>query len=73
MRGVGRELGLPEAMVQRQPFPGPGLAVRILGEVTADRLETLREPTGSSSKRSRPPAAAIWQSFAVLTPVRTSA
>ena len=43
MRAVGLELGLPEAMVLRQPFPGPGLAIRIIGEVTAERLDTLRE------------------------------
>ncbi|WP_278314581.1 glutamine-hydrolyzing GMP synthase [Lolliginicoccus levis] len=42
VRAVGRELGLPEEIVQRQPFPGPGLAIRIVGEVTADRLATLR-------------------------------
>ena len=43
VRAVGRELGLPEEIVGRQPFPGPGLAIRIVGEVTADRLETLRQ------------------------------
>lgn len=43
VRAIGRELGLPEAIVGRQPFPGPGLAIRIVGEVTADRLEILRE------------------------------
>jgi GMP synthase (glutamine-hydrolysing) len=43
VRTVGLELGLPEAMVQRQPFPGPGLAIRIIGEVTGERLDTLRE------------------------------
>ncbi|MGZ8512707.1 MAG: glutamine-hydrolyzing GMP synthase, partial [Candidatus Limnocylindria bacterium] len=43
VRAVGVELGLPEPMVQRQPFPGPGLAIRIIGEVTAERLDTLRE------------------------------
>ncbi|WP_433599630.1 glutamine-hydrolyzing GMP synthase [Nocardia sp. CA-135953] len=43
VRAVGRELGLPEEIVARQPFPGPGLAIRIIGEVTADRLETLRQ------------------------------
>ena len=43
VRRVGLELGLPEAMVLRQPFPGPGLAIRIIGEVTAERLDTLRE------------------------------
>ena len=42
MRAVGRELGLPEEIVARQPFPGPGLAIRIVGEVTAQRLATLR-------------------------------
>ncbi|MGZ6770745.1 MAG: GMP synthase (glutamine-hydrolyzing), partial [Mycobacteriaceae bacterium] len=42
VRAVGRELGLPEEIVARQPFPGPGLAIRIVGEVTLDRLETLR-------------------------------
>ena len=42
VRAVGRELGLPEEIVGRQPFPGPGLGIRIVGEVTADRLETLR-------------------------------
>ena len=40
---MGTELGLPDSMVQRQPFPGPGLAIRIIGEVTAERLDTLRE------------------------------
>src|SRR5664279_2638862 len=43
VRAVGTELGLPDSMVQRQPFPGPGLAIRIIGEVTQDRLDTLRE------------------------------
>jgi GMP synthase (glutamine-hydrolysing) len=73
VRTVGAELGLPEAMVLRQPFPGPGLAIRIIGEVTADRLETLREADwivideikGAGLYRS------LWQSFAILTPVRS--
>ena len=43
MRVIGRELGLPENMVERQPFPGPGLGVRCLGAITRDRLEALRE------------------------------
>jgi len=73
VRTVGLELGLPEAMVQRQPFPGPGLAIRIIGEVTAERLDTLREADwivideikGAGLYRS------LWQSFAILTPVRS--
>ncbi len=73
VRKVGVELGLPEAMVLRQPFPGPGLAIRIIGEVTADRLETLREADwivideikGAGLYRS------LWQTFAILTPVRS--
>jgi GMP synthase (glutamine-hydrolysing) len=73
VRRVGAELGLPEAMVLRQPFPGPGLAIRIIGEVTAERLSTLREADwivideikGAGLYRS------LWQSFAILTPVRS--
>ena len=73
VRRVGAELGLPEAMVLRQPFPGPGLAIRIIGEVTAERLDTLREADwivideikGAGLYRS------LWQSFAILTPVRS--
>jgi GMP synthase (glutamine-hydrolysing) len=73
VRAVGLELGLPEAMVLRQPFPGPGLAIRIIGEVTAERLDTLREADwivideikGAGLYRS------LWQSFAILTPVRS--
>ncbi|MEZ0241550.1 MAG: glutamine-hydrolyzing GMP synthase [Chloroflexota bacterium] len=73
VRVVGRELGLPEAMVQRQPFPGPWLAIRIIGEVTAERLDTLREADwivideieAAGLYRS------VWQSFAILTPVRS--
>jgi len=73
VRKVGLELGLPEAMVLRQPFPGPGLAIRIIGEVTAERLDTLREADwivideikAANLYRS------LWQSFAILTPVRS--
>ena len=71
VRKIGRDLGMPEEILQRQPFPGPGLAVRILGEVTRERLSILREcddivvneikRAGLYSK--------IWQSFAVLLPV----
>ncbi len=73
VRKVGTELGLPDAMVLRQPFPGPGLAIRIIGEVTAERLHTLREADwivideikGAGLYRN------LWQSFAILTPVRS--
>ncbi|HST89403.1 MAG TPA: glutamine-hydrolyzing GMP synthase [Ktedonobacterales bacterium] len=73
VRQVGMELGLPEQRVLRQPFPGPGLAIRIIGEVTAERLDTLRdadwividEIKGAGLYRS------LWQSFAILTPVRS--
>jgi hypothetical protein len=73
VRKVGLEMGLPEAMVLRQPFPGPGLAIRIIGEVTAERLDTLREADwivideikAANLYRS------LWQSFAILTPVRS--
>jgi GMP synthase (glutamine-hydrolysing) len=73
VRAVGLEMGLPEAIVLRQPFPGPGLAIRIIGEVTAERLNTLREADwivideikGAGLYRS------LWQSFAILTPVRS--
>jgi GMP synthase (glutamine-hydrolysing) len=73
VRQVGNELGLPEAMVQRQPFPGPGLAIRIIGEVTADRLETLREADWIVIDEIKAAGLyrALWQSFAILTPVQT--
>ena len=73
VRQVGLELGLPEEMVHRQPFPGPGLAIRIMGEVTRDKLDVLRaadwivmdEIKGNDLYRQ------LWQSFAVLTNTRT--
>ncbi len=73
VRRVGLELGLPESMVWRQPFPGPGLAVRVIGEITRERLETLRLADAvvneevASTTLPRP----VWQSFAVLTPLQT--
>ena len=73
VRNLGRELAVPEDILQRHPFPGPGLAVRIVGEVTPQRLEILREAdwiyqevlkeTGEYQR--------IWQAFAVLIPVKT--
>ncbi len=73
VRKVGTELGLPEAMVQRQPFPGPGLAIRIIGEVTAERLETLREADWIVIDEIKAAGLyrSLWQSFAILTPVRS--
>ena len=73
VRKVGLELGLPEAMVLRQPFPGPGLAIRIIGEVTAERLDTLREADWIVIDEIKAAGLyrSLWQSFAILTPVRT--
>jgi GMP synthase (glutamine-hydrolysing) len=73
VRRVGRELGLPEEIVLRQPFPGPGLAVRILGEVTADRVALLQEADAIVIEeiRSADLYDKIWQAFAVLLPIST--
>jgi GMP synthase (glutamine-hydrolysing) len=73
VRRVGRELGLPEEIIGRQPFPGPGLAVRILGEVTADRVALLQAADAIVTEEIRRGDLydKIWQSFAVLLPVST--
>ncbi len=73
VRRVGRELGLPEEIIGRQPFPGPGLAVRILGEVTADRVALLQEADAIVIEEIRRADLydKVWQSFAVLLPVST--
>ncbi|MBX3029976.1 MAG: glutamine-hydrolyzing GMP synthase [Chloroflexi bacterium] len=73
VRAVGLEMGLPESMVQRQPFPGPGLAIRIIGEVTAERLDTLREADWIVIDEIKAAGLYrnVWQSFAILTPVRS--
>lgn len=73
VRQLGLELGLPKEIVFRQPFPGPGLAVRILGEVTAKRLEILRNADAIvvEEMKSSDWYYKIWQSFAVLLPVRS--
>jgi GMP synthase (glutamine-hydrolysing) len=73
VRRVGAELGLPEAMIQRQPFPGPGLAIRVIGEVTASRLETLREADWIVIDEIKAAGLyhELWQSFAILTPIDT--
>jgi GMP synthase (glutamine-hydrolysing) len=78
VRAVGNELGLPDEIVYRQPFPGPGLAVRVLGEVTWERLETLRsadfifqQELEQSSLLHQVDGSGTAQSFAVLLPVRS--
>jgi GMP synthase (glutamine-hydrolysing) len=73
VRRVGEELGLPERMVWRQPFPGPGLAIRIIGEVTRERLEILREADAILQEEIRRAGLYrdLWQSFAVLPAIRS--
>jgi GMP synthase (glutamine-hydrolysing) len=73
VREVGRRLGLPQRLLGRHPFPGPGLAVRILGEVTAERLERLRRADAIVVEEVRRAGlyGALWQAFAVLLPVQT--
>ena len=73
VREVGLELGLPREMVFRQPFPGPGLAIRIIGEVTHDSLETLREADRILMEEIEAAGLydELWQSFAVLTDSRS--
>ena len=73
VRQVGRELGLPEEMVGRHPFPGPGLAIRILGEVTRPSLEVLRKADNIYIEEIRAANLYddIWQAFAVLLPIRS--
>ncbi|PYP87520.1 MAG: GMP synthase (glutamine-hydrolyzing) [Candidatus Angelobacter sp. Gp1-AA117] len=71
VRRIGREMGMPEDILQRQPFPGPGLAVRILGEVTPERIALLQEADDIVVGEIRAAGlyTQIWQSFAVLLPV----
>jgi GMP synthase (glutamine-hydrolysing) len=73
VRAVGRELGLPENIVDRQPFPGPGLAIRIVGAVTRERLETLREADAVVIEEVQRAGLyrKLWQSFAVYLPLRS--
>jgi GMP synthase (glutamine-hydrolysing) len=73
VREVGLELGLPEEMVFRQPFPGPGLAIRVMGDVTIEKLETLRAADWvvMDEVKANDLYRELWQSFAVLTESRT--
>jgi GMP synthase (glutamine-hydrolysing) len=73
VRALGRELGLPEHLVKRHPFPGPGLAIRVPGEINAEKLEILRKADAIYLEEIRNAGLydAIWQAFAVLLPVKT--
>jgi len=73
VRELGVQLGLPEALIWRHPFPGPGLAVRILGEVTPDRVRVLQEADAIAMEEIRKAGLYrdIWQAFVVLLPVRS--
>jgi len=73
VRSIGRDLGLPDAIIGRQPFPGPGLAVRIVGEITTERLELLREVDHRVLEEIRDANLydQIWQSFAILLPIKS--
>ena len=73
VRQVGAELGMPESVIWRQPFPGPGLAIRVIGEVTRERLDILRKADAIVQQELRDAGwyRKIWQGFAVLLPLKT--
>ncbi|MCW5830060.1 MAG: glutamine-hydrolyzing GMP synthase [Deltaproteobacteria bacterium] len=73
VRALGKELGLPSFVIERQPFPGPGLAIRVLGEVTRERVEILQKADSILLEEIRKAGLyrQVWQSFAVLLPVQS--
>src|SRR5713101_7471526 len=73
VRRIGRDLGLPAEILSKHPFPGPGLAVRLLGELTPERLDTLREADAIVVEEVRRAGlySKVWQAFAILLPVRS--
>jgi GMP synthase (glutamine-hydrolysing) len=73
VRTVGKELGLPDHVVNRQPFPGPGLAIRMIGEVTRERVAVLQDADQIIREEieRKEGFGHIWQSFAILIPIRT--
>jgi len=73
VRGVGRELGMPDEMVSRQPFPGPGLAIRVISDITQERLDVLKKADVIVQQEIHAAGLykELWQAFAVLLPVRS--
>jgi GMP synthase (glutamine-hydrolysing) len=73
VRQLGRELGMPEEMIKRHPFPGPGLAIRIPGEITREKIDILQQADAIYLEEIRQAGLydEIWQAFAVLLPVKT--
>jgi GMP synthase (glutamine-hydrolysing) len=73
VRLLGRELGMPDEIIYRHPFPGPGLAIRCVGEVTRDRIEILRKADAVVLEEVKKAGLynTLWQAFAVLLPVKT--